>query len=256
MRSRAVFIATLLALAAANWAYADEILLWDNYCVDPPVFQDPSFKLSSERETQIMEATWSADDVDMLQSPLAGVDPAVITLTRLEWVGARDPAWDPYPLADVIILDADPNGGPGVVQYLEQDLTYAYTDFDPDPDPDPEAQTYTGVITFDPPIPLTDLGQEIEHFYIGVRLVNGTYRGRNYFVNSYYDLEAPLGRTEGYTKGATFGAPDWTPSSDVYYGMPAPEYNFEFAFRLWAIPEPSGIALLALGSGLLLARRR
>jgi hypothetical protein len=243
MRGKATLATVLLALLATS-ARADE-LIWDNYPGD--VLEDATYNMSSERNTQVIESTWIVDDVDILQSPFAGTDPSLIWITRLEWVGARDPDFDPYPTADVILLDTNLDDGTAVVL---SDLSYTFTDYDPDPNPDPDTQTYTGVIEFDPPIAIPG-----EHFYIGARLVGGGwFEGRNHAVTSSIDADI-FGRTEGHIKATVFGAPDWRPASEVWYGAPVPSSNFEFAFRVYGIPEPASLALLVVGS-LLLVRRR
>jgi len=218
-----------------------EILLWDNY---PSGLQDPTVSMSSERNTQVTEATWTVDDVD-LDQVLPGIDPSAVTLTRIEWVGARDPGVG-YSRADVIVLDSDLDDLTAV-EYL--DLSYSFSDLVPDPNPDPDIQTYVGQIEFDPPIPVPET-----HFFIGVRLVgDGVFEGRNQFVTSSTDATL-RGLTEGYIRAAIFGAPDWTPASDVWHGMPTPNENFEFAFRVWGVPEPASLVLLAVGA-VLLSRR-
>jgi hypothetical protein len=246
MRGMATFTTTLLVLVAATSAYADE-LVWDNYPGD--LLQDVTYNMSSERNTQVIERTWVVDDVDLLQTPFAEVDPDLIRITGIEWVGARNPGSDPYPFADVIVLNTNLDNGTAVEYW---DLSYTYTDYDPDPNPDPHTQTYVGVIVFDEPISIPG-----EHFYIGARLVGGGYfEGRNHSVTSSID-ETIRGRTEGQIKAALFGAPDWRPASEVWYGSDVPGSNFEFAFRLYgyAIPEPASLGLLVIGS-LLLVRRR
>jgi hypothetical protein len=54
-----------------------------------------------------------------------------------------------------------------------------------------------------------------------------------------------------------FGAPNWRPASQVWYGSDVPSSNFEFAFRVYGfvVPEPASLTLLTVGS-LLLVRRR
>lgn len=241
MRSKTSFVLLLAALALVGPAWADELLLWDNY---PNGLQDATVSMSSERNTQVTEATWVVDDVD-LQQVIPGVDPGVIALTRLEWIGSREPTVT-YGMADVIVLDSNLDDLTAV-EY--QDLGYTYTDLDPDPNPDPDAQTYEAQIVFDTPMPIPG-----EHFYIGVRLVgDGVFQGRNQSVTSSTDATL-RGRTEGYTKGAVFGAPEWTPASDVWHGMSTPDENFEFAFRVWGVPEPASVILLLAGA-VVLARR-
>ncbi len=194
-----------------------EMLLWDNY---PAGVADATFNMSSERNTQVVEATWAADDVD-----LAGMAVEGMALSRLVWIGGRHPGYE-YAGADVIFLDDQFNT---LVELTG--VSYSFVDLDPDPNPASYVQTYQGEIVFEEPIPLADLG---EHFYVGVRLVGAGYlQGRNYFVISSHDASL-RGRTEGHVLGAIFGAPSWRPASDVWYGGPAPGINFEFAFRLYA----------------------
>lgn len=257
--SRTVVLTTVLLLAVtAAPVYADfvEEVLWDNYPGD--VLQDVTFNMSSERNTQVVESTWVADDVDLDQVPNCPAFDA-IQLTRLTWVGAYDFNFS-YSGADVILLDSDFN-----ILHEVSDLSYTVTEEYDDPNspyynPAPNTVTYQAELTFDEPISLVDLvdpGQEFDHFYIGVRLVgDGYYEGRNQFVTSSIDTSL-RGRTQGYTKAVMFGAPYWRPASDVWYGTPdgTREENFEFAFRLYAIPEPASIGLLLIGSLTLLVRR-
>lgn len=245
MRSWATLTTTFLVLVAAPPLSADE-LLWDNYPGD--VLQNAAFNMSSERNTQIVEATWVVDDVDFEQLP--DWDPSFAELTRLEWVGARNPDFT-YSTADVILLTRE--GDDWNTVYELWDLDYTFTDIDTDPDLGPDTQAYVAELAFDPPLAASELGQ---HFYIGVRLVGDGYlQGRNHFVTSSIDTTL-RGLTEGYTKAAVFGAPDWRPASEVWYGGPNPQSNFEFAFRVYAIPEPASLALLVVGSLLLATWRR
>lgn len=254
--TRMVALALALQLFVSVSARAD-MLIWDNYPGD--VLQDVTFNMSSERNTQIVEPTWVTDDVDLLQAP-GSPDPATLELTRLEWIGAYNQHFT-YSRADVILLDTN------LDTVLElPSLEYAVQEVYDDPNspyynPGSNATTYKAEIAFEQPIVLADLvgdPEELEHFYIGVRLVgSGFYEGRNYFVTSSIDTTL-RGRTQGYAKAVTFGAPDWRPASDVWYGTPdgTRSENFEFAFRLYAVPEPASIALLALGGLTLLAWRR
>jgi hypothetical protein len=257
MRSRAALTTTclLLAFVAATPAIADEVVLWDNYPGD--ALPDASVNMSSERNTQIGEPTWIVDDVDFTG---ARFDPTDLSITRLEWIGARDPAYT-YSTADVIMFSDFPDlSDPGgyTVEYEGSNLAYTFEDLVPDPIPDPDVTTYKGTVTFDTPLSLADL-ELGGHFYIGVRLVSDTdFHGRNFFVTSSFD-ESLYGQTEGYIWAPIFGADFWRPASDVWYGVPPGEdtaANFEFAFRMYGVPEPTSLGLLAAGGVALLTWRR
>jgi hypothetical protein len=248
---------SLLLAAAATTARADEMLLWDNYPGD--VLQDVTFNMSSERNTQVGESTWVVDDVELAEEP-GKPGPASALITRLEWVGAFNDAFT-YSKADVILLNSEFQT---VLELSDLDYTIAEVHDDPgDPyyNPSPDATTYVANLEFDDPIAVADLGgtdEPLERFYVGVRLVgDGFFQGRNYFVTSSVDTTF-RGSDQGYIKAATFSAPDWRPASDVWYGTPdgTRAEKFEFAFRLYAIPEPASVVLLALGSVALLSRRR
>lgn len=233
-------LATILLLTVAVTAARAEQLLWDNYPGGLDGLQDVNFNMSSERNTSVYEPTWIVDDVDLLQVPRA--EPSELVLTRLEWVGARMPQYS-YPAVDVILLDSDFNT---LTEF--SDLAYTFTDHDSDLE-EPGWQLYEGEVS------LADMEMPTlpEHFYIGVRLVGQNYLGRNRNVTSTIDTTY-MGRTQGHMKASIFGAPDWTPASEVWYAPPT-DHQFEFAFRLHAIPEPAGLALLAIGSVVFLRRR-
>lgn len=248
---------TLLLSVVVTTARADELLLWDNYPGD--VLQDVTYNMTSERNTQIGESTWVVDDVDLVEEPDAP-RPDSIWLTRLEWVGAFDPRFT-YSHADVTLLDEN------FQTVLElADLEYTVKDIHDDPNdpyynPAADTTTYVAELNFDSPISLAELGEDeqpLEYFFIGVRLVgDGDNQGRNYFVTSSKDTTL-RGREQGHVKAATFGAPYFRPASDVWFGTPdgTRAENFEFAFRLYAVPEPASVVLLSVGSLALLARRR
>jgi hypothetical protein len=242
MSIKATLVPILLFLTAATTARADQ-LLWDNYPGGLGGLQDIAFNMSSERNTAVYEATWVVDDVDFAQ--LEGVDPGLTTLTRLEWVGARQPGYS-YSTVDVIVLDGDFN-----TLFELSDLPYTYTDYASELDP--TMQLYeAGVSLSAPASPDVDLP---EHIYVGVRLVgDGYYQGRNRHVTN--SIDHGQGRTEGYTRAAIFGAPDWSPASEVWYAPPTGS-QFEFAFRVYAdvVPEPASVGLLLTGSVALLRRR-
>lgn len=242
--NKGIWIAAVLLMVAATTAKADE-LLWDNYPGGLAALQDVTFNMSSERNTAVWDSTWVVDDVDFAQ--LEGADPSLTTLTRLEWVGARDPRYG-YSTVDVIVLDGDFNT---VVEV--SDLAYSFTDYDSELDPG--TRLYEGEVLLDTP-EFSNLALT-EHFYIGVRLVgDGIYQGSGRFVTSSIDATI-RGRTEGYTRAAVFGAPDWAPASQVWYAPPTEDVNLEFAFRVYAdvVPEPAGLALLVIGSVFMIRRR-
>ena len=68
------------------------------------MLQDIAKNMSSERNTQVVYETWVVDDVDMLQVP--GSDVELAELSRLTWIGARQPTIT-YSRADVILLTRD-----------------------------------------------------------------------------------------------------------------------------------------------------
>ena len=213
--------ATLLAMLPAA-AHADEIVIWDNY---PESIENPLVNMSSERNTQIIESTWVVDDVDVAQ--ITNIDPTGVRLTRIDWIGSRNPDHD-YAAADVIILDS----AFGTIVELD-DLAFTATNLDPDPNPWPTTQTYEGSVTLDEPIDLVTLG---DHFYVGVRLVGAGYmQGRNQ-INTSSSTDTLRGQTGGYVKSAIFGAPTWTPAAVAWLGDSSATEVFEFAYRLHGQP--------------------
>ena len=214
-------LATLFVLAPAS-ARADQIVIWNNY---PAPIENALVNMSSERNTQIIESTWAVDDVDVTQ--ITGIDPAGVRLTRIDWIGTRNPDFD-YAAADVIILD----NAFGTITEM-YDLAFTATDLDPDPNPWPISQTYEGSVTLATPIDLLALG---DHFYIGVRLVGASYmQGRNQ-INTSSNTDTLRGRTGGYVKSAIFGAPTWTPAAVAWLGDSSATETFEFAYRLQGVP--------------------
>ncbi len=244
MKSRVFLAVVSLACLAAAGAQA-ETLLWDNYAGGIDALpNNGAINMSSERNTQVVESTWVVDDAILNASPQQDV-----LLTRLNWYGARDAAYDPYASADVIFLDRSFN----ILLELD-DLSFNIVqerDY-----LDPFSRLYEGQVDFDVPVSvMNDLGTN--SFYVGVRLVGSQHlQGRNHFVVSSSDSTL-FGDTEGYIKAAVFGAPDWRPASDVWYGAPTPNINFEFAFQLYGdiVPEPTSIGLLLIGAAALLRRR-
>ena len=246
MNLRIMLTATLLLFVATTTVNADQ-LLWDNYPGGIETLQNPSYNMSSERNTAVWESTWVVDDVDLAQIP--GFDPGDgFGLTRLEWVGARDANFT-YSSVDVIILDSNLNTIQelsGLIDFTTADVSAGVVS---------GLQMYEGSVslTQGDATPLQDLP---EHFYIGVRLVgDGYYQGCNRSVTSSIDSTL-RGRTEGYTRASIFGAPDWEPASSTWYAPPTEMENMEFAFRVYSnVPEPAGLLMLLAG-GFLGMRRR
>jgi hypothetical protein len=244
MTVKAILATTLLLTVATGTAGADQ-LLWDNYPGGLDALQDVNFNMSSERNTAVYEPTWIVDDVDFAQ--IEGVDPSLTTLTQLEWVGARQVGYT-YSTVDVIVLDGQFNTLCEVF-----DLPYTFTDHDSVLDP--SWQLYQGQVSLAGRAGIPDLDLP-EHFYVGIRLVgDGYYQGRNRNVTSSID-QTIRGRTQGHMKAAIFGAPDWTPASEVWYAPPT-DHEFEFAFRVYAdvVPEPASVVLLLAGSLAVIRRR-
>lgn len=237
------FAALALFPGVVGIASAGESLIWDNY---PGGTFHGTIGLTSERNTSFVETTWSVDDVNVTDD----VSTSDVRISRIEWVGMRDPNWT-YSDIEVILMDSGlDEGAPNTV--LHSGLNWTSTPVMPDPNPDPLRQVYTGSVTFDEPISPPDL-----HFYIGIRLVgDSTFRGRALW-NAHSADTSLQGLTGGFTKAVQLGAPFFRPSSDVLYGTVGSPNNVEFAFRVYGeVPEPATLTLIGLSGMLLAARRR
>lgn len=237
------FACTLGLLAACGTALAGEMLAWDNY---PGGSYQPLWYVSSERNTQRPEPSWTVEDV-----VLSDVNQAV---TRIEWVGARDPGFS-YSQVDVILLPSvfdaisgtwTPDSAGAIVL---TDLPLSAQQEVPDPNPLPEIEIYTASV--DLPSPVAVPGT---HFYVGVRLVGDGANNAGYSGIVVAAMDGTLrGQTGGYFIGPSFGISQWTPANDLF-GLSDP---MEFAYRLYTspIPEPgAGLLLAALATAAL--RRR
>lgn len=236
-------ICTLGLFAACGTALAGETLAWDNY---PGDSYQPLWYVSSERDTQRPEPSWTVEDV-----VLPDVNQAV---TRIDWIGARDPGYS-YSTADIILLPSvfdaiagtwRPDSSGAIVL---TDLPLTAQSETPDPNPLPEIEVYAGRV--DLPTPVAVPGT---HFYVGVRLVGDGPNNAGYSGIVVAAMDGTLrGRTGGYFIGPSFGISDWTPANDLF-GMSDP---MEFAYRLYTtpVPEPAaGLLLAALATAAL--RRR
>ena len=237
--------AVIVLLCAAVIVHADQ-LLWDNCPGGVASIQNPNYAMSSERNTALWESTWVVDDVDFAQLP--DIEPDDVSLTRVSWYGARDASYT-YSTVDVILLDSQFN-----TLFEMSDLPYETVDYPVHLNSG--LQLYEGTVDLAGQNPASATPIELpEHFYVGVRLVgDGYFQGTNRAVA--FSIDTLRGRTEGYTLAALFGAPDWKPASQVWYGPPT-DYKFEFGLRVFGdvIPEPAAMALLLCGSVLLVKRR-
>lgn len=237
-------IAGSVALAGmAGSALAVDVLVWDNY---PTNVVQPQLAMTSETGTSLVDSTWTVDDA-FLSNPAGGI-------TRIDWVGERVVASNTaYLKAEFVLLpmEQDPNGiwNPAPLDSPQAitltNLNYTSQDNIADPNPSDNLVPYTGSITF----PATVVPSS-QRFYVGVRLVGNTH-GRSYVVPTTSNGTL-RGISNGYTKADLFtglSGPDaWKYSSDTFYGTPsgtAP--GFEFAFRLYSVPEPGSLSLLLVG---------
>lgn len=240
--------ASLLTIAASS----ADIVVYDNFPSNAVI---PQIGMTSEINTSLVDQTWTVDDAFMA-TPATGI-------TRIDWVGERVIGANvAYPSAEFLIVPAeqDPNGvwnpaplnSPNAI--LQSNLAYTANANIADPNPSDNLVPYTGSIVF--PAAVIPASQR---FYVGVRL-SGNGRGRNYFVPTTIDGTV-TGLSGGYTKADLFtglSGPDaWKQSSDTFYGSPAgTQPAFEFAFRLYSVPEPGSLGLLLIGLAAVGLRKR
>jgi len=217
-----------LVLMFAGAAHAD--ILWNNYPSDS-YSTDPELALSSERDT-LIDRSWTVDDA---------VFETDVEITGIQWVGMRETGYD-YPFADLIILPSDLGDDPGDAYLLLEDLEYSIVPIASDDD----LETYEASIQLEQPISLP-----AGHWYFGTRLVGDPDLGlgRN-FVAAATQVN-PDGQTTGYFWGPIFGVFEWLPVEN----LPFIDEPRDYAYQIHGIPEPSVVALLALG-GLSALRRR
>lgn len=240
--------ASLLTVAALS----ADVVVYDNY---PSNAVQAQIGLTSEVNTSLADQTWTVDDAFMA-NPGSGI-------TRIDWVGARLKGGSvAYPFAEFLLvpMEQDPNGAwnpaplnsPDAI--LRSNLAFTATENIPDPNPSDNLVPYTGSIIFP-----TAVIPASQRFYVGVRL-SGNGLGRNYFIPT--TINGTInGLSAGYTKADLFtgmSGPDaWKPSSDTFYGTaPGTVPGFEFAFRLYSVPEPGSLGLLLIGLAAVGMRKR
>ncbi len=231
-RSNLCLFAIILVAIGAVSAQAE--LIWDNYLSNNPGYDGTSY-FSSERCTSVPDS-WAGDDA---------VWETTVTISAIEWLGARKPGYD-YGYAEAIILDSDFQTLYEFTIDSGQPLDYTAEEL---PGPVFGWMPYEGYVE----IPETTLlaGQ----YYIAVRLVSAaepgdaTTAGRNVVLTT--GNGGINGDTMGVIKNVGLGADDWM-LVDNYFGTPATDYSY----RIYGVevPEPAGLLLLV--SGLLLGRRR
>jgi hypothetical protein len=230
MRNEIVLrLALVLALACA--AHAD--MLWDNYPADS-YSADPEMALSSERDT-LIDCSWTVDDV-VFESP--------VEITGVQWVGMRE-VGHAYPFADLVILPSDLGDDPGDAYLILEDLEYSITPI----------ASIDGLETYEASI---ELAQEISlpagHWYFGTRLVGDPNVGLGRSFLAAATQVSPDGQTSGYFWGPIFGVPEWLPVEDL--PLVAEPRDYAFQVYGYVVPEPSIMALLAVGGILALRRHR
>lgn len=231
--------AAIAAVLFFGAAITHATLLFDNYLPNPDGGWDGVRSFPSEVDAVVGEqGAWAADDA---------VFDDDVRLDYITWLGARKTS-DKYAYkVEVTILD------PNFFELFHvPDLELEVLSEDPN-------DSYFGLTPYEGKVELTG-GIELTagHYYIAVRLVSRKASGelgggRNLvFATNTGDPNHPT-NPDGITEGAVYfpggSAPHWTFISD-YPGQTSTDY----AYRIFGVPEPGSLVLLA--SGLLLMMRR
>lgn len=233
---RAVVLSTILAACGLCSAAQAEILpmLWDNYATG----YNPTYYWSTERDS-VVNDSWVVDDA------LFSGD---VQIQGIDWIGLYSPAFS-Y-TAEFTVL-----------QYIGGSNVFS-----------------TVVATTEVPVTIDDLGTNVAGFrlfrgtidvndftlpynaagngqyFFGVRLVSqgNPAAGRSFIVNSTYGADI-RGMSGAYAHGSqTTGTGGWLPFTQIAGWNVAAD----FAFRVYGVPEPSCLILIALGGlGAVLRRR-
>ncbi len=234
----------LVSVILAVWvgpavALADYVSgVWTNYADDASViaWAEMGWSASSERNTVRPEPSWSVDDVV--------IPNASLQISRVEWIGVRDPRYDYDADFQVMGSMLDPNTG-GLVPDPSNRVTISEQAFEIEPLllVDPDVQIYRGVLDFSTS-PIDVIGT---HFYVGTRLVGvtddgGPNDGYNAVAVSAISDSATTfgGMTQGYFRGPSWGFPSWTAVNELFGTL---DDQYELAYRVVFVPEPASATI-------------
>lgn len=233
---RAIFLSTVLA--ASGWcgsAQAEILpLLWDNYATG----YNPNYYWSSERDS-VVNDSWVVDDA---------VFDGNVEIQGIDWVGLYNPSFS-Y-TAEFTVLQYI--GGASVFETVvaTTEVPVSIENL---------GTVVNGFQLFRGTIDVTDFALPFNaatggQYFFGTRLVSqgNPAAGRSFIVNSTYGADI-RGLSGAYAHGAqTTGTGGWLPFQQIAgWNIAA-----DFAFRVYGVPEPSGLILIGLGALSALLRRR
>ncbi len=227
---RGLYVAVGLSLLLGTVAAPAE-LLWDNFLSPDPGGFDGESYFSSERDS-VIPTSWAIDDM-LLESP--------VQVESIRWAGGFYPMYA-YTVEVLILDDSLENIGAGLGPY---DPTYAIESWQLEA----TFGTKWGYTLYNGWVDIPPTALDPGQYYVGVRLVssnNGSGAGRNVALST-GDGPPPEG-AQAEVQIPLFGLNTWTPVDE----LPGEEPT-DLAFQVYGVPEPLGLALLALG---VLLRRR